>query len=169
MAHFGETLFGDSPFMRWALTPFLLLFMIVMPLALPRDRPFPVLGLIGLELVPALLLVGLWLRTPWSSWAFRGVAACVFLLYAAYAVSMFFFSDEPLTVSGRRSDASPRNALLGFIVIGLPCLWYALLGRFSLRDNAGDSDWNDDDSLDDDAASGTTGDVPGEAYPPRSS
>ena len=27
---------------------------------------------------------------------------------------------------------SPRNAMLGFIIIGLPSLWYTLPGRFSL-------------------------------------
>src|SRR5438552_16009959 len=50
-----------------------------------------------------------------------------------YVVDEFFFTKTPFTVTGRRSDASPFNALLGLIFIGLPSLLYSLLGRFSLR------------------------------------
>jgi hypothetical protein len=36
--------------------------------------------------------------------------------------------------SGSRAESSPRNAILGFIVIGLPCMWYTIFGRFTLKD-----------------------------------
>ena len=45
----------------------------------------------------------------------------------------FFFSDTPFRLAKSRSEASPRNALLGFMIIGLPSLWYAVFGRFTCR------------------------------------
>ena len=66
-------------------------------------------------------------------WASRCVTAIVFCAYLAYLIDEVFLSGKNLMDSGNRSAASPANAILGFIAIGLPCLWYALLGRFTLR------------------------------------
>jgi hypothetical protein len=50
--------------------------------------------------------------------------------------------------SGRRSDTSPRNALIGFFAIGIPAFSYAVFGRFTLR--APDARPSDLDTDDDD-------------------
>ncbi len=133
MSRFGQTLFGGSPFIRWALTPFVLLFAISMPLLMEEWTPTRVALMVGVELVCLSLLAGFWLPSRLGHWAFRGLSDLVFLAYAAYVVDMFFLKDQPGVSSGRRSDASPLNALLGFVVIGLPALWFALKGRFTLR------------------------------------
>lgn len=47
-----------------------------------------------------------------------------------------------------RSEASSRNALLGFIIFGLPCLMHAVLGRFTLKapESASEAEIEDDAS-----------------------
>jgi hypothetical protein len=57
----------------------------------------------------------------------------VFLIYLSYLVYELFLSEAPFKLFEGRGAASPRNALLAFLAIGLPSLWYALLGRFSLK------------------------------------
>ena len=133
MSKFGQTLFGGGGFIRWALTPFVFIFAIVMPLIIDEWTLTRVLLIAGMELMCIALLAGFWLPRRIGHFAFRVVAGLVFLAYAAYVVDEFFFTKTPFTVTGRRSDASPFNALLGLIFIGLPSLLYSLLGRFSLR------------------------------------
>src|SRR5687767_3620712 len=130
MSQFGQTLFGASGFMRWTLSPFLLIFAVFMPLLIDQWTPLSMALMVGMELACVALLAGLWLPARFGRWAFRIVAALVFLAYAAYAVHEFFFTDKSLRGSG--TGASPMGALMGFLIIGLPSLWYAIKGRFSL-------------------------------------
>ena len=133
MSAFGQTLFGGSRFVRWALSPFVLLFAVVMPL-LVENWTLKLAGMIaGMEFLCVALLAGFWLPARIGQWAFRSLAAAVFLVYAGYLVDQFLFSDTPFRLVESRSEVSPHNALLGFVIIGLPSLWYALLGRFALR------------------------------------
>ena len=48
--------------------------------------------------------------------------------YVTYFCDTFFVQGQPLTPSSRRSDATPWNALLGFLFIGLPCLVHTVQG-----------------------------------------
>jgi hypothetical protein len=132
MSGFGETLFGGSRFIRWSLTPFVLLFAVFMPIAIEEWTPARVALITGMEFMCIALLAGFWLPVRFGRWAFRGLAGAVFLSYSGYLIYEFFFSSAPFRILGNRGEASPRNALLGFALIGLPSLWYALLGRFSL-------------------------------------
>jgi hypothetical protein len=88
----------------------------------------------GMEFVCVALLAGFWLPERIGRWAFRSVAGAVFVAYAAYLIYEFLFSDMPFRLPESRGNASPLNALLGFAIIGLPNLWYALFGRFTLRE-----------------------------------
>lgn len=49
MSAFGQTLFGGSPFVRWTVSPFLVLFAIIMPFAMDLEKWEVVLALGGLE------------------------------------------------------------------------------------------------------------------------
>jgi hypothetical protein len=131
MSRFGSTLFAGSPFLAWTLIPILLLFAVGMPLTVPDDPPTarPVAYL--LSVCAMLLALGLFNPRRFA-WAFRIVCAMVALTYLAYMLEMFF-SDGPFFGDGRRSSVSPVNSLLGFLIIGLPCLCYAVLGRFTFR------------------------------------
>jgi hypothetical protein len=134
MSAFGQTLFGGSRFVRWALSPFVLLFAVVMPLLVETWTLKLGVMIAGMEFLCIALLAGSWLPTRIGRWAFRCVAGGVFAVYAAYLIHEFFFSDTPFRLVESRGEASPRNALLGFVIIGLPSLWYALFGRFTLRE-----------------------------------
>ena len=63
MSQFGQTLFGTSGFIRWTLTPFVLIFAIFMPLALDGWTPTRVALMVGMELMCVALLAGFWLPT----------------------------------------------------------------------------------------------------------
>ncbi len=130
---FDAALLSDSPFLRWSLSPVVSLFGITLPLLVEKRTPEAIAAMAVMEFMCIALLAGFWLPRRYRSWAFRSLAGTVFLAYAAYLVFEFFFSETPFRISERRSEASPRNALLGFFIFGLPCLCYALLGRFSLR------------------------------------
>lgn len=134
MSAFGQTLFGGSRFVRWALSPFVLLFAVVMPF-LVEKWTLKLGGMIaGMEFLCLALLAGFWLPARIGRWAFRSLAGAVFLIYAGYLIDQFFISDAPFRLVESRAETSPRNALLGFVIIGLPALWYALFGRFTLRE-----------------------------------
>jgi hypothetical protein len=51
----------------------------------------------------------------------------VFVAFALYAIHEWFFTDHRFRL-GPRSEASPRNSLLGLLMVGVPCLIYALRG-----------------------------------------
>jgi hypothetical protein len=130
MSQFGQTLFGGGGWMRWVLSPFVLLFAIFMPLALDDWTPIKVVIMAGMELMCLSLLAGFWLPARIGHWGFRLLAGLVFLAYAAYLVDELRLMDGTRSFSGRRSQASPLNAFLGLVIIGLPALWYAWRGYF---------------------------------------
>jgi len=105
--------------------------MVALPLASQAFTTKTVLFLIGIELLGLFLLVGLWSKGRLQNIAFRAVAGSVVAAYAAYLIYELCFSGKPFTLDGARSEASPKNAILGFLVIGLPCLWFTLFGRFT--------------------------------------
>ena len=58
----------------------------------------------------------------------------VFSAYLAYLIHEWIFDNEKAIGFGAaRSQATPLNSLMGFIVIGLPCFWYTVWGRFTFR------------------------------------
>lgn len=125
---------GSAPrgFMFWALAPFLLIFVVAMPFLVPERTLSAIIALIGVELFVILLLLGLF-NPDRFWWAFRGIGALVFAGYCAYLVSMLVEAGFRIAFIPRRGEASLFNAILGFVIIGLPSLWYALFGRFTLR------------------------------------
>jgi len=143
MRGFGDALFGNSPFIRWALSPFLLLFALAVPLLMNAWTPTRVVVVIGMELMCLALLAGFWLPARFGRWALRSLSGAVFLAYGAYLIHEFLLTDKPFRMFGRPGEASPRNALLGFVVIGLPSLWFTLFGRFTLRPPPPEPPWDD--------------------------
>lgn len=130
-----QQFFAGSPFLRWTLIPILVLFAVGMPLMV--DEWTVRSGVLVGALSGASILYALAMLSPARfHWAGRTVAAMVFLAYLAYAISEIFFSNHPIRLDERRSTASPMNAVLGLIIIGLPALWYATRRR---RDRSGDS------------------------------
>jgi hypothetical protein len=121
-----------SGFMFWALSPFLLAFLVAMPFLIPKWNSTTVILMVGLESLCVLVLLGL-LNPLRFWWAWRGVGALIFLAYAAYVISMFIESGGKITVGWSRAETSVFNAVLGLLVFGLPGLLYAILGRLTFR------------------------------------
>ena len=134
MSAFGQTLFGGSRSIRWALSPFVLLFAVTMPLLVEEWTLKLVVMIGGMEFLCVALLAGFWLPGRIGRLGFRFAGGSVFAAYAAYLFYEFFFSETPFKLFESHGEASPRNALLGFVIIGLPSLWYAVFGRFALRE-----------------------------------
>lgn len=130
---FGETLFGGSRFVRWSLTPILLTFVSTLPFLVSKWTWEGVTLMAGLEIAGIALLAAYWLPAKYGRIAFRIATSFVFLGYALYLIDEVSFSETPLKLAGSRAESSPRNAVLGFVTIGLPCLWYSIFGRFSFR------------------------------------
>jgi len=96
------TLFGGGGFVRWVLSPFVLLLAVVMPLVID-GWTFGNVVLIGvMELMCVCLLAGFWLPSRRGFWAFRVLAGLVVLAYSTYFFTECFYSGKRLTVTGRR-------------------------------------------------------------------
>lgn len=132
MSTFGTTLFGGSRFVRWSLTPVILFFALWMPTMTHNMTAHGIPALIGMEILFAAMLGGFWLPENIGRWCFRFVTGVVFVIYLV-AVIDAFTSAKHAPTGGDVSQQSPYTLLWGFIIIGLPSLWYTLTGRFSLR------------------------------------
>ena len=134
MKYFGDTLFSDSPFIRWSLSPALLLSMLSLPLLVDGWTPLCLATVILLEVLCLALLSGFWLPERASRLAFRLLASLIFLSYLACLLAMVFHGEPlPSTPEPGRGSASMAHAAAGFLAIGIPCLWYAVFGRFSIK------------------------------------
>lgn len=90
--------------------------------------------LIGMEVVFAAMLGGFWLPARIGRACFRLLTAVVFLTCLCYVIDSF----------STATDTSRFNALRALLIIGLPCLWYTVRGRFSLRPEADEDEPFDD-------------------------
>lgn len=135
MSHFGEALFEGSGCVRWALSPFLIAFAVGMPLCLwvvAPGAPATVVGIAALELPCLALLAALWLPAPFGRRAFRIVTGIVFAFYTIYLCDELFFAPP-------RQPGAPTllsQALAGFIVIAIPCLYFTIFGWFRHQQEA---------------------------------
>ena len=134
MSKFGKTLFGGSRFIFRTLAPILLCCGAVLPSLVAGWTASRVIFVSSVEAFLLCLSLGLYDPRRFR-WATRCATGVVFCAYLAYLVDEVFLSSKGAgVVSGNRAEATSRNAVAGFIAIGLPCLWYTIFGRFSLRD-----------------------------------
>ncbi len=137
MSLFGSTLFSGSSFIRSALTPALVVFIVGVPLLLEFETWLQVAVVVAMDVACIALLLGLWVRPPYAQWAFRFLSAIVFFAYAGYAIDELLLSGRPIELDAPRSEASPLNAIAGFVIIGIPSFTYAVLGRFNVMTRRG--------------------------------
>ncbi|WP_265593296.1 hypothetical protein [Verrucomicrobium sp. BvORR034] len=147
MSQFGRSLFGRTTWMFWVLAPIAfvsaLLFSLVAYGGL-RSGDWAAGGIgLALTISCVLLILVLWGRG--MAWAGRGLCGIVALAYLVYLVHEWGWDRESLPDYHGRSQAHPINATLGFLVIGLPCAFYAFLGRFTWSEKAEMEVVEDDD------------------------
>ena len=126
MSQFAENLFGGGRFLRVSLFLASAAASVLFAVLPYEWNPKSTAVFVVVEL--ALLLLALAMVAPRRfHWAGRALAGLVFLSYAAYVA--IEFSEESTLFPKRRSEASLGNALMGFVVIGIPGLVYALRAR----------------------------------------
>lgn len=123
---------GASPFMRWTLSPFLLLFGTLftfqLPDALDQQQQVSIIGLFLLVVLCASGILALW-GVPYIG---RLVSAIIATAFIYYVVAMIQDFDGNWGSKGTHSNVSLLGSIMAFFVFGLPCVLYTLFGRFSL-------------------------------------
>jgi hypothetical protein len=128
VSQFGKTLFSGSRFIFWTLAPFLILFAILTPLSITGWNATRVVLIIVLDAAALLLVVGLY-NTKRFWWALRGVTAIVFFAYLGYLIDELIYGH--ITLKGLLSGDSPLEVIRTFVGVGIPCVLYTLMGKFS--------------------------------------
>ncbi len=77
-----------------------------------------------IDAIALLLAVGLY-NPQRNEWALRMITGLVFTAYVAYLV-VEVRSGRPLLLTGSKREESLRNALLGLLLIGWPCIKFTL-------------------------------------------
>ncbi len=127
----AKVLTSGSRFVFWTLGPFLLIcFVIFGLLAIPFygiKEWIPALILTVLSLGCFLLFLTL-LNSKRYAWAFRATTGIVAMAFTFYVIHEFFIEKESFKITFSRSESTPRNALIGFLVVGLPCFAITIFG-----------------------------------------
>ena len=91
-----------------------------------------VIGQLGFSVIAfGLLITTLFPVRGW--WGIRLVTLTIFLTYSSYLIDQLWFSEETISLSGNFARPTPMNSVLGFLVWGLPSLFYTLWGSLSGR------------------------------------
>lgn len=128
---FGDVAFSGSRFVFWCTAPVLALAAVGAPFLI-RDWTPQKVALVGAASTACVLAIFAIYDARRFRLAARSLTGLIFLAYLGYLVEELVFTDKPLQPT-RHGEASPWNSILGFVVIGLPCLWHSVLGRFSLQ------------------------------------
>jgi hypothetical protein len=148
-----RVLFSGSRFIFWALAPVLILGAAVFSVSVDYSSPIRVALVIFLDSLAVLLALGLYSPRR-NEWALRLVTGLVFVAYVGYLVEEIR-EGKPLHLTGGRGEQSLRNAILGLILIGWPCIKFTLLGFDGWRhEDESDEQGNPDSYRSDDLRSG---------------
>ena len=133
MSTSGSVLFSDKPYIRWVISPFVVLTMIILPICSTKWTPESVILMASIELLGIAFLIGLWSSGAIQNYSLRFVTALVLAFYLYYFIHEWFFSGHSFVWNQPRGESSPKNSLLAMFIIGLPCLWFTIFGRFTFR------------------------------------
>jgi hypothetical protein len=125
---------GASGFVKWSLSPVLLLFAVLF--SFQTSACLKEGNSAGLVIGCALVVLSIaGLLALWGvKHAGRIVTGLIGFGYAAYLIHECFVDfDGNWGWRSKRSETTPVNSILGFVIIGLPCLIYTIFGRFTIR------------------------------------
>ncbi|HJZ95703.1 MAG TPA: hypothetical protein VKE70_04310 [Candidatus Solibacter sp.] len=129
----ADVLFGGSRILFWTLAPLLILITILLGFYPANRSAQATVIALGVDSLVVLLILAMYdpKRFHWAGRAAMGLVFLVFLAYLIYEID----SGQPLRLVPR-SEPGPVNALLGLLLIGVPCLRYTLIGRFGRKPKA---------------------------------
>jgi hypothetical protein len=104
----------------------LVFFALTFPFLVVQWSQMTVALVVGLEAIALLLVIGLY-NPRRNEWALRMITGLVFAGYVAYLV-LEVRSGRPLLLTGSSGEESLRNAVLGLLLIGWPCIKFTLTG-----------------------------------------
>jgi hypothetical protein len=147
MSNFGNILFSGIPFIRWTLLPIFLFcvggFGLMTFISILDKALIPALVSITFTVACAVMCIAM--LFPHCRWAIRIITGMVFFAYLIYLVHEWLFDTSAgIGIGAKRSESTPLNSLLGFVIIGLPCLWYTVFGRFTFRPEPEPNNLSDD-------------------------
>ena len=122
---------NDLPsWMFWVLSPFCILFVLVLTLYafFIQEETIPKLVVLVMD---SLCIFGFlsFLNPVRFRWAVRSAGLIIFLIYVAYLIYMLIANDGKFPISSRKSDTTAFNALMGLFVFGVPGLMVAITGK----------------------------------------
>ena len=127
---FGDVAFSGSWVIFWCTAPFLLFAAIAVPCSLENWNAEKAVAAAAFSLGCLLAILAIYDARRFR-WAARSVTGLIFLTFLAYLFAECFFTGRGFWPTAR-SQSSPWNATFGMLLIGLPALWYTVLGRFTL-------------------------------------
>lgn len=128
---------GASGFVKWSLSPVLILFAVLF--SFQSKACLEEGNSVGMVISCALVVLCIaGLLALWGvKHAGRIVTGLIGGGYAAYLIHECFVDfDGNWGWRSKSSEANPVNSILGFILIGVPCLIYTIFGRFTIRQTA---------------------------------
>jgi hypothetical protein len=129
----ADFLFGGSRLLFWTLAPLLILIVVLLGFYPANRSTQATVVAIGVDSLVVLLILAMYdpKTFHWAGRAAMGLVFLVFLWYLIYEIDC----GQPWRLVPH-SEPSPVNALLGLLIIGLPCLHYMLYGRFGRKRKA---------------------------------
>lgn len=125
---------GASRFVRWSLSPVLVIFAVIISFqAVTCREEGRIPGMVICVVLVVTCIAGL--LALWGvRHAGRIVTGIIGAGYAAYLIQECFVDfDGNWGWGARRSETTPVNSILGFLIFGVPCLIYTIFGRFTIR------------------------------------
>ena len=125
---------GASGFVKWSLSPVLLLFAVLF--SFQTSACLKEGNSAGLVIGCALVVLSIaGLLALWGvKHAGRIVTGLIGGGYAAYLIHECFVDfDGNWGWRSKRSETTPVSSILGFMIFGVPCLIYTIFGRFTIR------------------------------------
>jgi hypothetical protein len=151
---FLKALFGGSLFIRWTLTPILLILILGLPFAFMQTGRHP-LTFVVTEAFLVLFLLSLYGER--FTLIRRVTTGAIFLMFLWYCYDTVIMQKLLVAPAKNLGGSSPWSALLGLLVIGLPSLAYTVFGRFTWVPPQPDSDIAEEDKVGERSAEGRTG------------
>jgi hypothetical protein len=124
-----------SPAFRITVCIVVLIGMIAMPLLVPAWTTRATVAVGWVELLCAVVLAAVLSGPRTSGLMWRVLCGLIFVTFAGFLTLELIASGGTFTVS-KRSQHSALSALAGLIVIGWPCLKYAIKGPAPILDDA---------------------------------
>lgn len=138
---FDSKYFTKSPTLLRIATPIVVLFTLSMYASFAEEPASPALFafLGGITVATAGLVIAT-VSPRRGRWGLKLVTAVIATTYVWYALDQLLVADTAFDPTVSHAEPNPYTALVGFLIIGLPCLRYTFRGMFSANAISGEQE-----------------------------